>query len=143
MATQGLPILDQSVHATNAWLGDIMEHTGPDRQRAYHALRAVLQTLRDRLTVEEATDLGAQLPIFVRGVFYEGWKPVKTPERLRSRAEFIEKVQERLSGIGPMNPEDATRAVFATLKQRCDMGEIEDVGAQLPEDLRAMLNAAP
>ena len=143
MSNLGLPIFDQSIHAANVWLNTVMEHTGPDRQRAYHALRAVLHTLRDRLTIEEATDLGAQLPTFVRGVYYEGWNPAKTPMRLRSRDAFLEKVQERLSGIGPMNPEQATNAVFATQKQRCDAGELDNVGDQLPEDLRQILKADP
>lgn len=46
----------------------------PDRQMAYHALRGVLFTLRDRLTVEEAAHFASQLPLLIRGIFYEGYR---------------------------------------------------------------------
>lgn len=38
-----------------------------DRHAAYLALRATLHALRDRLTVEEVAELGAQLPMLIRG----------------------------------------------------------------------------
>jgi len=47
------------------------ETIGMDERRAYNALRAVLHALRDRLTTEEIAQFGAQLPTFVRGVYYE------------------------------------------------------------------------
>lgn len=142
MSTLGLPILDQSAHTLNVWLRDIGEELGPDRQRAYQALRAVLHTLRDRLTVNEAADLAAQLPLFVRGIYYEGWSPAKTPIKYRSREAFIEAVGKHLAMAPPMNAEDATRAVFAALKKHCEPGEVSDVAAQLPRDLNEMLKAA-
>ncbi len=142
MTTLGLRVFDHSVQITHEWLNDIGKTLGPDPQRAYHALRAVLHTLRDRLTVNEAADLAAQLPLFVRGVYYEGWQPAKTPIKLRSREAFVGAVQQRLFGGPQLNPEEATKAVFATLKKHCDQGEMSDVSAQLPQDLRAMFEAA-
>ena len=47
---------------------------GGDRRSAYRALRSVLHVLRDRLTPEQAVHLGAQLPLLVRGIFYDGWR---------------------------------------------------------------------
>ena len=67
MSTTGLEVFDKTVQTTNAWLKEIMEVTGPDRHRAYRVLAAVLHALRDRLTVDEAAQLGAQLPILIRG----------------------------------------------------------------------------
>ena len=144
MTTHGLRILDHSVQTVHEWLHDIGQCAGmgPDPQRAYHAMRAVLHTLRDRLTVTEAADLAAQLPLFVRGVYYEGWQPAKTPVKLRTREAFIEAVQQRLYGGPPMNAVDATKAVFATLKKHCAPGEMSDIRAQLPADLSAMFEAA-
>ena len=60
MSTTGLEVFDKTVQTTNAWLKEIMEVTGPDRHRAYRVLAAVLHALRDRLTVDEAAQLGAQ-----------------------------------------------------------------------------------
>jgi hypothetical protein len=33
--------------------------------------------------------LGAQLPLFIRGVYYEGSRPTKTPAYERQPAEFV------------------------------------------------------
>ena len=50
MSATGLEVFDKTLQTTNTWLKEIGDHIGPDRQRCYHALRAVLFTLRDRLT---------------------------------------------------------------------------------------------
>ena len=67
MNTTGLEVFDETVQKTNAWLKGIAEALDSDRHRAYQALRAVLHCLRDRLTVEEAAQLGDQFPMLVRG----------------------------------------------------------------------------
>jgi uncharacterized protein (DUF2267 family) len=77
MSLTGLAAFDSSIHLTNGWLKELSEilQWREDRGRAYLALRAVLHALRDRLTVSEVADLAAQLPMVVRGFFYEGWHP--------------------------------------------------------------------
>ena len=44
-------------------------------------MRATLHALRDRLTVEEAAQFAAQLPMLIRGFYYEGWNPTDKPVR--------------------------------------------------------------
>ena len=39
----------------------------------------MLHTLRDRLTVDVAAKLAAQLPTLIRGIYYEDWDPSRTP----------------------------------------------------------------
>ena len=62
---------DSTLQTTNIWLNEIQEHLGwgEDHQRAYHALRAVLHALRDRLPVDHAAALAAQLPMLIRGFY--------------------------------------------------------------------------
>jgi Uncharacterized conserved protein (DUF2267) len=52
------------------------------------ALRSVLHVLRNRLTPEQAVHLGAQLPLLVRGIFYEGWRIAGKPSDERHPVEF-------------------------------------------------------
>jgi uncharacterized protein (DUF2267 family) len=139
MSATGLEAFDKTVQTTNAWLKEIMEATGLDRRRAYRALAAVLHALRDRLTVDEAAQLGAQLPILVRGLYYDQWHhPAEKPNRVRHKQEFLAAVAAGLDDIGPIDVEDATRAVFSVLERHIAPGEIEDVKGMLPAHLREL-----
>lgn len=138
MTTTGLQVFDSTVQTTNIWLKEIGEEIGPDRQRCYQALRAVLFTLRDRLTVEEAAHLAAQLPLLVRGIYYEGYRPTGKPERIRSRAEFLERISTYLSQGAPLGADEAARAVFKVLDHRITPEELEEVKQVLPKDIRAL-----
>ncbi len=130
--------ISHAVQQTQEWLKALIE-TGSyaNEAEALAVLRAVLHQLRDRLTPEEAVDLGAQLPLIVRGIYYEGWRPSKTPERLRSQDEFLEGVSAKLAPH-PIGAEPATRDVFCLLAQAIDSGEIGDVINQLPKGIKEL-----
>src|SRR5687767_2291216 len=107
MSTTDLDVFDAAVQQANLWLKQVAEELHTDNRReAYLALRGTLHALRDNLVIDEAADLAAQLPMLVRGVFYEGWDPSKTPVRDRSRDAFVERVgrafdRARPAGIYP------------------------------------------
>jgi uncharacterized protein (DUF2267 family) len=85
-----LAVLDTTIQKTHEWLKDIADGLGFRNQRsAFAALRATLHTLRDRLPLANAAQLGAQLPILIRGVYYEGWNPTREPSRFRHKQEFL------------------------------------------------------
>ena len=50
-----------------------------DKNDGYKALRAVLQTLRDQLPVNEAVHFASQLPLLLRGLLFEEWRPANVP----------------------------------------------------------------
>lgn len=137
MPASHVSAIDSTVCKTHQWLGDLAAEGGfYDQAEAYTALRAVLHGLRDRLTLDAVVDLGAQLPLLVRGLYYEGWTPTGKPQPIRSRQEFLAGVESRL-GRASMDPVEAIRAVFTLLKHRISAGEIENVRAMLPHSIRA------
>jgi uncharacterized protein (DUF2267 family) len=100
-------------------------------------LRAVLHQLRDRLTLEEATNFGAHLPLVVRGLYFEHWRPHKGARKSRSKAVFLDELSaEILPHTYPV--EWAVHAVFGLLARHCDPGEIDHVKVQLPEEIREL-----
>lgn len=138
MSDFGIDSFDKTIQLTHVWLRDIGETIGPDRQRQYHALRAVLFALRDRLDIHEAFDLSAQMPMLVRGIFWEGYRPAHKPESYRSREEFLQAVSRGADVSPPLDPEDSARAVFATIARHVRPGEVEQVRHLLPEPVRTL-----
>ena len=137
MSITGLEVFDATVHKTNRWLKRLMEIEGwQDRQLAYNGLRATLHALRDRLTLEETAELGAQLPMLVRGIYYEAWDPTGKPVRERHREQFLARVRSEIRTNEPVNPESVARAVFRLLSEQIADGEIEDVRHVLPSEIR-------
>lgn len=142
MSSSGLEVFDRTLQATHIWLNEIGDRIGPDKQRSYHALRAVLHALRDRLTVEEAAHLAAEMPLLVRGIFYEGFRPAHMPRAIDSEAAFLERIEQELNDIGPLAPRDAAAAVFAVLERHVSAGEMAQVRRMLPRDIRRLFDAA-
>ena len=127
-----------AVQTLQEWLKELKDKGElSDDAAALSVLRSVLHQLRDRLTVEEAVDLGAQLPLIVRGLFYEGWRPHAVPRKIRSKEKFLDELTEDiLPYTYPV--EWAVSTVFTLLARHCDPGEIADVIGQLPEDLKGL-----
>ena len=98
----------------------------------------MLHALRDRLTVDEASHLGAQLPMLVRGIYYEGWKPAATPHRERTLDEFLQHVEREMRYNVDVAPMLAVSAVFVLLDRKITAGEVHDIQHMLPEPVRAL-----
>lgn len=128
--------LAHAIQKTQEWLKELCEKGElADTNEAISVLRVVLHVLRDCLTMEEAVDLGAQLPMIIRGIYYDGWQPHKVPVRLNSKQKFIDAILAR--GFPNAVPaERAVRDVFALLARHCDPGEISNVVVQLPAALK-------
>src|SRR5690242_7474874 len=128
MSATGLKVFDTTIQTTNIWLDDIMRELGwKDRHKAYHALRAVLQTLRDRLSVDEALQLSAQLPLLVRGVFFEGWHPADKPRKERHWDQFVAHVSESFALDTEVDPTKITRSVLKVLCRHIAQGEADSL----------------
>jgi len=132
----GVAALDTTIQRTNIWLKEVMEETGiDDRHQAYLILRSVLHSLRDRLTAEEATDFGAQLPMLIRGFYYDEWQPSGKPVKF-DREEFLANIQEQFVKQPQVDASVMARSVFRIIDRHIDSGEIEDIKDILPRDIK-------
>jgi uncharacterized protein (DUF2267 family) len=133
-------VFEGTIQKSHIWLNDLMaELNWHDRpHRAYLALRSVLHALRDRLTVEEALQLGAQLPMLIRGLYYEGWTLKGKPHKERREKEFLDHVTKAFKDDEVIDPREVVRAVFSILVRHTSAGEIEDVKHVLPKPLKEL-----
>lgn len=135
MSGTGLDTFDTTIQETNHWLKIMMGELGTDdRRTAFNALRAALHALRDRIGPENAVHLGAQLPMLLRGAYYEGWHPAATPTRERHLVDFIDHVAAQLPRQTTINPAEAARACFAAMARCIERGELLKVRGCLPHE---------
>ncbi len=138
MSATGLDVFDKTLQTTNVWLDEVMAEVGPDRKVAWHVLGAVLRALRDRVPGPLAAHLGAQLPLIVRGAYYDGYRPADAPSKTRDREAFLAKVGEGLQDTRPLNVQDAVCAVFDVLSAHLPRGQCAKVRDALPDDIKAL-----
>jgi uncharacterized protein (DUF2267 family) len=140
MSKQGLEAFDRTLQLTHRWLDDLMGELRTDsRPRAWHALSVVLHAIRDRLPIAEAAHLSAQLPMLVRGMFFEGWRPEPVRQPRRS---FERDLEAAFQDWWPDGPERTTEAVLRVLSRHVSAGEIADVMHVLPGDARQIWERA-
>jgi uncharacterized protein (DUF2267 family) len=139
MSHTGITAFDSTIQTTNVWLNDILERLGwQDKQRAYHALRVVLHALRDRLPVNQAAALGAQLPMLVRGFYYEGWHPAGTPVKERKKEAFLAHIATAFRDDPYFDPASVARAVFQVIAKHVAPGETKHLKVTLPGEIRSL-----
>lgn len=135
MTHSKLDAIARTTEKTYIWLNELKDKLGaPDDRVAYHALRAVLHAIRDRMSVEQVAALGAQLPLLIRGIYYEGWHPHGKPLHVRDAESFLELVSQYLAQDSEfmLNERHVVASVFAVMHNHLAPGEID-----------AMLNAMP
>lgn len=139
MSATGLEVFDKTIHETNGYVKIVMrELETDDRRTAFGALRGALHALRDNLDVPAGAHLSAQLPMLLRGLYYEGWAPHVASSHARHLEEFLDRVSQHLPPRLQRYPEEAARATFAALRERIDGGELEKVVGCLPKELRGL-----
>ncbi|MBM7076494.1 MULTISPECIES: DUF2267 domain-containing protein [Micromonospora] len=141
MAEQLMSAIESSVDKTNLILKDIEDAYGWPRTRrnqSYAALRTVLHLLRDRMTVQECAEFSAQLPVLVRGIYFDGWRPEDVPVKL-NRDDFLYEVRQGFPYDVEGGPERVARVVLDALRRHVTQGEWQDVKAGMPRDLQRLI----
>jgi uncharacterized protein (DUF2267 family) len=130
---------ESSAQTANIWLKEIAAALGTEsRREAYAALRAVLHALRDRLPVNECAQFAAELPLAVKGVYFDGWTPSGKPLKM-DRAQFLAAIEQNSPRLA--DPEAELRAVVGVLARHISVGELDDVQGNMPKDLRELLES--
>jgi uncharacterized protein (DUF2267 family) len=105
--------------------------------KARQATGVVLRALRDRLTREEGEDAVAQLPRELKAMWRGGAPRAPRPIKMHRR-EFIERVRLEAGLPSKRRAEMVVDAVFGALKAQLAPGEVGDIEAQLPRDLKTV-----
>lgn len=135
--TTGLDVFDTTLQESNLWLKDLMGYLKTeDRREAYKVLRATLHAVRDRIGPENALHLGAQLPMLLRGLYYEGWRMEETRSKERHKQAFLDHVNREAGNKLAFDTETAVRAVFEVFWDKIDEGEVAKIIELFPAELR-------
>jgi uncharacterized protein (DUF2267 family) len=137
MSTTGLPVFDTTVQESNLWLKAVMD-TCTRTTGISPTWRCEERCMRDRIGPESAVHLAAQLPMLLRGLYYEGWRMAASQTKERSRTEFLDHVRSEFPPGSAIDPNMAARSVFAVMRDRLDPGEVHKVIDRLPPELREL-----
>jgi uncharacterized protein (DUF2267 family) len=139
MSSQGLEVIDHTVQLTHEWINELCERLDWDSHRdALRLLRATLRQIRDHLGHDEVAQFSAQMPLLVRGMFFEGWTPAHTPIQNRNADHFLSAISAQVGDVAGWRGADDIVAVFKTLNTKISAGEIADIKASLPKAIRQM-----
>lgn len=139
----GIECIDRSIERMNEWLDELSLLLGAeDSADSFATLRSVLHALRDRLPLIAGSRLAAQLPVVLRGVYYEGWQPDRGHVHTRSLEEFLALVDRDAPHGSELCAEDRTRAVFRLLGSHVDAAEVDRLLAALPAPVQNLFPRA-
>ncbi|GAA5195478.1 DUF2267 domain-containing protein [Rugosimonospora acidiphila] len=137
MAETGYAAFSTTVEKANHILHDIEQSYGWPKERrnqSYAALRTVLHVLRDRLPVGESVQFAGQLPMLVRGIYYEGWDPSDVPMKM-DKEEFLARIRQEFTFDVDGGAQRLVETVMDALRRHVSQGQLEDVKSLLPKDL--------
>ncbi|HEY9040134.1 MAG TPA: DUF2267 domain-containing protein [Roseovarius sp.] len=139
MSARGLEVIDSTVQKTYEWINECKDRLDWSSDRdALRLLRVTLHQIRDRVHVNEAAQFSAQLPVLIRGMFFEGWQPHLVPLPQRRASDLIAAIGHHVGDVMEYRGQQDIVTVFKLLNARISAGEINDIRANLPEDIRAL-----
>ncbi|GAB3075661.1 DUF2267 domain-containing protein [Micromonospora schwarzwaldensis] len=141
MAEHLMSAFESSLDKTNVILKEIESAYGwpPDRRnQSYAALRTVLHLLRDRLPVPESAEFAQQLPVLLRGIYFDGWQPENVPIKL-NRDDFLYEVRQGFPYDVAGGPQRVVQVVLDTLRRHVTQGEWQDVKSSMPQGLDQLI----
>jgi uncharacterized protein (DUF2267 family) len=119
---------------------------GEDTEKAGRIFSSIMHALRDIISPQESLQFIAQLPMFLKAVYVNGWSMKKEKPKVKKMAEFVDLVRKH-DGVAAINDfeysdEVAERYIdttFIYLRKYISLGEMEDIRDGLPKELKSMI----
>lgn len=118
------------------------------RDNAARIIRSTLHALRNHLSLEENFQVMSQFPMIFKSVYVEGWKPSVKFERLHHMHDFLDEIRKQDGSSAAYdlgndeNAKRAVRGVFRTLSYFISKGEMEDIIAVMPLEIKIFIRNA-
>ncbi|AKA34245.1 DUF2267 domain-containing protein [Flagellimonas lutaonensis] len=132
----------------NTFLKDYAKQLGfgNDTEKAGRIFVSIMHALREIIPVEESLQFIAQLPMFLKAAYVNGWTIKKKKPKIKRMDEFVELVKE-MDGVAAINDygyendlaEKYIDLTFIYLRKYVSLGEMEDIRGSLPKDLKSMI----
>lgn len=115
-------------------------------EKAGRIFVSIMHALREIIPVEESLQFIAQLPMFLKAAYVNGWAIKKQKPKIKRMEEFVELVKQ-FDGPAAVNDfgyeNDLTEkyidVTFIYLRKYVSLGEMEDIRDGLPKDLKSMI----
>ena len=143
---KNVTVFARTTHKSQLWINEMQQELKwLNGDSLYHLLRAVLQSLRDQMNVHEAAHFSAQLPLILRGAFFEGWNPHVEQLSGLSKDDFLEAVKGRLShaGLPKFELESGVLTTLNVIKKHISAGEMNDLISVVDPSLKTFIKHKP
>ncbi|MDJ1506453.1 DUF2267 domain-containing protein [Xanthocytophaga agilis] len=116
-----------------------------EQAEAGSILRGVLHALRNHVTVEESCEMISHLPMALKGVYVDGWKPQRSIGSSNHLDDFIQEVVEDdgMRGLhdfrGASYAKFVVGAVFRSLQKSVADSEYKKFISAIPKDIKVFI----
>ena len=117
-----------------------------DTEEAFQITKAVLHTLRDCITCEESMHLVAQLPVLIKGIYFDGWKRNYHSHLVQNMDEFLEEIRQHAPEYFVLDfsrntlTVEKAKAVIQVLRNHSSAGGFWHVRNQMPKQLSSLFD---
>lgn len=115
-----------------------------DTEAAGRILSSILHGIREIISAEESLQLMAQLPMFLKAVYVNGWSSHKK-EKVKNKTDLFCLIRE-FDGVTAWHDfesdaitETYIKTTFIVLRKYISFGELEDIRTELPKDLKSLI----
>lgn len=139
--------LEKYIHETHDYINRLAEDLGhPEEQRRVMIIwRAVMHTIRDRITISESMDLISSLPMILKGMYTMGWKYHETPpleyetmEQMKTRVKAFQNQYGESEFDWGKGTDEIISITLDSLERYFSDGQMEHIQNQLPQEVKAV-----